>query len=157
MYRAKSCGVLMLALFALPIISSVEAQWVMAAHAVKNHIQRMTQKSENGGYDVAIVVLEAAPAAVYDKTLKSLQSHPDVKITKNDGKNGRIEIRKDKQVASFQISPLGEKLTQLVVASNASSGEETSPTSSVVDAVLRVCKEVDVKCTVESNQSDTQP
>jgi hypothetical protein len=111
----------------------------------------MTQKSENGGYDVAIVVLEAAPAAVYDKILRSLQAHPEVKITKNDGKNGRIEIRKDKQVASFQISPLGEKLTQLVVASNVSQGEEASPTFMVVDSVLRVCKEVDVKCTVEPN------
>jgi hypothetical protein len=151
MYRAKSCMVSMAALFVLPTISSVEAQWVMAAHAVKNRVQQMTQKSENGGYDVAIVVLEAAPAAVYDKTLKSLRAHPEVKITKNDGKNGRIEIRKDKQVASFQISPLGDKLTQLVVASNVSQGEEASPTSMVVDAVLRVCKEVDVKCTVEPN------
>lgn len=151
MYRAKSCMVLMVALFVLPTISSVEAQWVMAAHAVKNRVQQMTQKSENGGYDVAIVVLEAAPAAVYDKTLKSLQAHPEVKITKNDGKNGRIEIRKDKQVASFQISPLGNKLTQLVVASNVSQGEEASATSMVVDAVLRVCKEVDIKCTVEPN------
>ena len=154
MYRAKSCSVLMLALFVLPTASRLEAQWVMAAHAVKNRVQQMTQKSENGGYDVAIVVLEAAPAAVYDKTLKSLQSHPEVKITKNDGKNGRIEIRKGKQVASFQISPLGEKLTQLVVASNVNQGEEASPTSMVVDAVLRVCQEVDVKCTVEPNQTN---
>lgn len=151
MYRARLCMVLMTALFVLPTISSVEAQWVMAAHAVKNRVQQMTQKSENGGYDVAIVVLEAAPAAVYDKILRSLQAHPEVKITKNDGKNGRIEIRKDKQVASFQISPLGEKLTQLVVASNVSQGEEASPTFMVVDSVLRVCKEVDVKCTVEPN------
>jgi hypothetical protein len=150
MNRAESRMVLMVAFFVLPI-SSVEAQWVMAAHAVKNRVQQMTQKSENGGYDVAMVILEAAPAAVYDKTLKSLQAHPEVKITKNDGKNGRIEIRKDKQVASFQISPLGDKLTQLVVASNVIQGEEPSPTSMVVDAVLRVCKEVNVRCTVETN------
>ena len=64
MYRAKSFMVLMVALFLLPGISSVKAQWVMAAHALKNRVQQMTQKSENGGYDVAIVVLEAAPAAV---------------------------------------------------------------------------------------------
>lgn len=151
MYRAKSFVVSMVALFVLPTISSVEAQWVMAAHAVKNRVQQMTQKSEDGGYDVAIVVLEAAPAAVYDKTLKSLQAHTEVKITKNDVKNGRIEIRKDKQVASFQVSPLGDKLTQLVVASNIIQGEAASPTSMVVDAVLRVCKEVGVKCTVEPN------
>jgi len=131
MYQAKLCAVLIAALFVLPDISSVEAQWVMAARAVKNRVQQMSQKSETGGYDVAIVVLEAAPAAVYD------------------GKAGRIEIRKGKQVAGFQISPLGDKLTQLVIASSVSEGAEPSPTSLVVDAVLRVCKEVGVKCTVE--------
>ena len=113
--------------------------------------KQMTQKSESGGYDVAMVLLEAAPAAVYNKTVKSLESHPEVTITKNDGKTGRIEIRKGKQVAGFQILPLGDKLTQLVIASSVSEGGEPSATSMVVDAVLRVCKEVDVKCTVETN------
>jgi hypothetical protein len=149
MYRAKSCMVLMVALFVFPAIFSVEAQWVMAAHAAKNRVQQMTQKSENGGYDVAIVLLEAAPPAVYNKTLKSLQSHPEVTITKNDAKTGRIEIRKDKRVAGFQISPLGDKLTQLVIASSVTADGEPSATSLVVEAVLRVCQEVDVKCTVE--------
>jgi putative lipoic acid-binding regulatory protein len=93
MYRTKSWMLLVIALSVLPHFSSVEAQWVMAAHAAKNRIQQMKQKSSNGGYDVAIVLLEAAPTAVYDKTLKTLQTHPDVKITKNDSKNGRIEIK----------------------------------------------------------------
>ena len=141
--------VLMVALFVLPAISSVEAQWVMAAHAAKNRIQQMTQKSEDGGYDLAMVLLEAQPAKVYDKTLKSLQAHPELTITKQDGKAGRIEIRKGQQVVGFQITALGEKLTQLTVAASVGQKEEPSPASMVVDAVLRVCKEVDVKCTVE--------
>jgi hypothetical protein len=95
MYRTKSWMLLVVALFVLPHFSSVDAQWVMAAHAAKNRIQQMKQKSGNGGYDVAIVLLEAAPNAVYDKTLKTLQTHPEIKITKNDSKNGRIEISKD--------------------------------------------------------------
>lgn len=149
MSHTKSCVVLIVALLVLPGISSVEAQWVMAARAAKNRIQQMTQKSSKGGYDVATVILEAAPAAVYDKTVKSLQAHPEITITKNDGKTGKIEIRKGDQVAGFQISPLGEKLTQLVVASSVSDSAEASPTSMVVEAVLRVCTEVNVKCTVE--------
>jgi hypothetical protein len=151
MYRTKSWMLLVVALFVLPHFSSVEAQWVMAAHAAKNHIQQMKQKSGNGGYDVAIVLLEAAPTAVYDKTIKSLQTHPEIKITKNDKKNGRIEISKDQLVAGFQITALGDKLTQLVIASNVSEKAEPSPTSMVVEAVLRVCNEVNVKCSVEQN------
>jgi hypothetical protein len=151
MYRTKLWMLLVVALFVLPHFSSVEAQWVMAAHAAKNHIQQMKQKSGNGGYDVAIVLLEAAPTAVYDKTIKSLQTHPEIKITKNDKKNGRIEISKDQLVAGFQITALGDKLTQLVIASNVSEKAEPSPTSMVVEAVLRVCNEVNVKCSVEQN------
>ena len=151
MYRTKSWMLLVVALFVLPHFSSVEAQWVMAAHAAKNRIQQMKQKSGNGGYDVAIVLLEAAPNAVYDKTLKTLQTHPEIKITKNDSKNGRIEISKDQLVAGFQITALGDKLTQLVIASNLSEKAEPSPTSMVVGAVLRVCEQVNVKCSVEQN------
>jgi hypothetical protein len=149
MFRIKSLMLLVVALFVLPQFSLLEAQWVMAAHAAKNRIQQMTQKSNNGGYDVAIVFLEAAPTAVYEKTLKSLQAHPDIKITKNDSKNGKIEISKDKLVAGFQIIALGDKLTQLVIASNVSEKGEPSTTSMVVESVLRVCKEVDVTCSVE--------
>jgi hypothetical protein len=149
MCRTKPWVVLIVTLLLFPAVSSVKAQWVMAAHAAKNRIQQMTQKSGNGGYDVAIVVLEAAPAAVYDKIVKSLQAHPEITITKNDGKTGRIEIRKGQQAASFQISPLADKLTQLVIASTVNDNTNGNPTFLVLDAVLRVCKEVDVKCTVE--------
>jgi len=149
MRRAKLWIALWCALFVLPQFSGVEAQWVMAARAAKNRVQQMTQKSASGGYDVAIVVLEAAPTAVYDKTLKSLQAHTDIKITKSDAKAGRIEIEKGHQVAGFQINALSEKLTQLIIASNANDSAEPSPTSMVVEAVLRVCKEVNVACTLE--------
>jgi hypothetical protein len=149
MFRTKSFMLFVVALFVLPQFSILQAQWVMAAHAAKNRAQQRTQKSSNGGYDVAIVLLEAAPTAVYEKTLKSLQAHPDVKITKNDGKNGRIAISKDKLVAGFQITALGDKLTQLVIASSVSEKGEPSTTSMVLESVLRVRKEVDVTCSVE--------
>ena len=54
-------------------------------------------------------------------------------------------------MAGFQITALGDKLTQLVIASGVSDKTEPSPTSMVVESVLRVCKEVDVKCSVEQN------
>lgn len=149
MYRGKWLWLSALALFVLPQFSNVEAQWVMAARAAKNRVQQMTQKSSSGGYDVAIVVLEAAPTAVYDKTLKSLQAHPDIKITKNDAKAGRIEIEKDHRVAGFQINALSEKLTQLIIASNSTDSSQPSATSMVVESVMRVCKEVNVACTLE--------
>jgi hypothetical protein len=151
MYSSKSWVVLMGALLMLLAASTLEGQWVAVAHAARNRIQQLQQKSGNGGYDVAVVVLEADPGRVYDKTLKSLQSHPEITITKDDGKAGKIEFRKGQQVAGFQITALGDKLTQLVFAASAGEKVEPSPTSIVVDSVLRVCKEVNIKCTVEPN------
>lgn len=148
MYRDKAWVAVFLTLFVWPTTPGVKAQWVMAARAAKNRIQQMTQKSENGGYDVAIVILEAPASKVYEKTLKSLQAHTDIAITKNDEKAGRIEIKKGKQVASFQITPIDEKLTQFVIASSVSEASQPSTSSMVVESVLRVCSEVNVKCTV---------
>lgn len=151
MFSNKSSIALLLALFLWPSTSSVEAQWVLAARAAKNRVQQMTQKSENGGYDVAVVILEAPAPKVYEKTLKSLQARTDITITKHDEKAGRIEIKKGKQVAGFSISALNDDLTQFIIASSAAESSGESPKSMVVDSILRVCSEVNVKCTVEEN------
>ncbi len=137
------------ALLLLLSATLVEAQWVMAGRAAKNRIERMTQKSAGGGYDVATVVLEAAPARVYDKALKTLKANPGVSITKEDAKKGKIQFRKGQQVAGLQVSPRGEQETQLVIASSLGDATQPSATPLVLDAVLRICKEVKVECSVQ--------
>src|SRR5215469_7821254 len=96
------------ALFLL-LATSVQAQWVLAARAAKNQINRMTQRSDSGGYDVATVVLDADPSKVYDKTIELLKTHPELKITREDKQTGTIEIQEGKKVAGFQIYALGDK------------------------------------------------
>jgi len=148
MHPTRESMSVLVTLFLVLGVSTSEAQWVMAARAAKNRIERMTQKSGSGGYDVATVVLEAPPARVYDKAVKTLKAHPDITITKDD-KKGKIQFRKGQQVAGLQISPLGDNLTQLVIASSVGDATQTSATPLVLDAVLRVCKEVNVQCTVQ--------
>ena len=150
MQRRKAWATMFAGLLLLGIIS-VEAQWVMVARAASNRIQRMTQKSGGGGYDVATVILEAASARVYDRAVKTLKDHPEITITKDDGKKGKIQFRKGQQVAGLQITSLGDKLTQLVIASSTADATQPSATPLVVEAVLRVCKEMKVECTVQSD------
>src|SRR5215475_10598796 len=106
------------ALFLL-LATSAQAQWVLAARAAKNEINRMTQRSESGGYDVATVVIDADPAKVYDKTVELLKTHSELKITSEDKQTGTIQFEKGKKVAGFQIYALSDKVTQMVVASGA--------------------------------------
>ena len=129
--------------------TSVQAQWVLAARAAKNRINRMTQGSGSGGYDVATVVLEADPGKVYDKTIERLKTHPELKITKEDKPTGTIQIQKGNQVAGFQIYALGDKVTQMVVASGVGQSGEPDGTSMVVQSIMNVCAEFNVKCTLQ--------
>ncbi|MGA2369522.1 MAG: hypothetical protein ACLPPV_05745 [Candidatus Korobacteraceae bacterium] len=126
-----------------------EAQWVMVARAVSGRIQQMSNKPPNGpGYDVATVVLAANADKVYQTAMKSLQARTDITITGNDAKKREVMFAKGAQVASMQATPLGDKLTQLVIASNLTDAQPSSA-SLVVQGVLHVCKEMNVACTLE--------
>jgi hypothetical protein len=123
-----------------------EAQWVMVARAVSGQVQRMTNKSGTGaGYDVATVVLMANADKVYQTALKSIQAHSDVTINSSDAKKREIKFSKGDQIASMQATPLGDKLTQLVVASNLVGAPDA--TSIVVQGVMKVCDEIKIVCT----------
>ncbi len=126
---------------------AAQAQWVMVAKAVSGQVQRMSNKSSNGaGYDVATVVLMANADKVYQTALASIQAHQDITITSSNAKSREIKFAKGDQVASMQATPLGDKLTQLVVASNLVGTPDA--TSLVVQGVMKVCDKMKIVCTL---------
>jgi hypothetical protein len=147
MWPNRLSAAFVLALFFF-LTTSVRAQWILAAHAAKHEITRLTQKSASGGFDVATVVLDADPSKVYDRTIERLKTHPEVKITKEDKQTGIINIQKGKQVLGFQINGLGDNVTQMIVASGVGKSKEPDETPVVVEAIMKVCTEFNVKCTV---------
>jgi hypothetical protein len=127
---------------------TVQAQWVMVARAVAGRVQQMSDRSKDGsGFDVATVVLEANADKVYQTAVKNLSARTDLKITKQDEKKRIVQFTNGPQVASLQATPLGDKITQLLIASNLA--PQPDATSLVVQGVLHVCKEMDVECTLE--------
>ncbi|HLI63803.1 MAG TPA: hypothetical protein VKV05_10410 [Terriglobales bacterium] len=129
--------------------ASAQGQWVIAARAAAGQIERMTNKSKDGsGYDVATVVLAANADQVYQTALSSLKAnHPEITIKSSSAKKREIKFSRGDQIASMKATPLGEKLTQLVVASNLTT-TQPSATSMVVSGVMKVCKEMNVVCTL---------
>ena len=127
---------------------AAQAQWVMVAKAVSGRVQRMSNNSSNGsGYDVATVVLMANADKVYQTALTSLKTnHPEVTITSSDARKHEIKFSKGAQIASMQATPLGKDLTQLVVASNLVGTADATPV--VVEGVMKVCKQMNVVCTL---------
>ena len=126
---------------------NVQAQWVMVARAVAGRVQQMSDRSKDGsGFDVATVVLEANADKVYQTAIKNLSARTDLKITQQDAKKRVVQFTNGQQIASLQATPLGDKITQLVIASNL--GPQPDPTSLVVQGVLHVCKDMNVECTL---------
>ena len=144
-------SLLAITVFALLFSVGAQAQWVMVARAVSGRIQQMSNKSSNGaGYDVATVVLMANADKVYETALNSLKTnHPEITIDSADAKKREIKFSKGPQIASLQATSLGDKITQLVVASNLT-GMQPDATSVVVDGIMRVCKQMNVVCTQEN-------
>jgi hypothetical protein len=140
-----------LVFLALATVPAAQAQWVMVARAASNRIQHMEQQrsANNGGYDVASVILEAQADKVYETALKAIKAHsPEVTITENDAKKMIIKFTDGQRNAGLQATSLGPKVTQLIIASNAVENGQ-SGTSIVLQGVLRVCKDMNVTCTVE--------
>jgi hypothetical protein len=140
------CKLVRLAL--LLVATSASAQWVMVARAASGKIQQMSHKPANGpGYDVATVVLEAKADKVYSTALNSLKTHPGITVTKSDDKQHKICFTNGQLDASLQATSLGDKITQLVIASTLTA-EQPSATSLVVQGVMKVCTELKVECKV---------
>ena len=144
----RKCFLVSIAVLTLFAAVGAEAQWVMVARAVSGQIQRMSNQSANGaGYDVATVVLMANADKVYQTALTSLKTnHPEITINSSNAKKHEIKFSKGDQIASLQATPLGDKLTQLVIASNLLPAQQDA-TPIVVEGVMKVCKQMNVVCT----------
>jgi hypothetical protein len=101
--------------------------------------------SQQSGYDAATVLLEARADKVYSTAVDLLQANKDYRITRKDDGARTVEFTDGKRIAGIQISPLEDHLCQLLIVSTGTSSTAET-TSLVLNAVLRVCKEMGVHC-----------
>ena len=130
--------------------TAASAQWVAVGRKVVGRISTLTQgqNSQNSGYDVATVFLNAEAGKVYSTTVSLLQKNPKMKITRKDDTQRTIEFTDGEHAAGLRITEMGDHLSQLLIASAGGPGAPSS-TSIVVDAVKRVCEQLGVKYTID--------
>jgi hypothetical protein len=124
------------------------AQWVYVGRKALGKVRQLSSEmkgSQQPGYDVATVLLEAHADKVYSTAVTMLQTHKEWKITQRDDKSRTIEFSDGKRSAGMQINRLEDNLCQLLIVS-AGPSEKTDTTSLVLNGVLRVCKEMGVHC-----------
>ena len=135
-------------LAAIPF-SPADAQWVFVARKALGRIHQMTESQQNGrpGYDFATVILDAPADKVFSTALEMARKNTSVRILMQDPSQRRLQIAEGDRTATLNVASFNDEVSQLMIAGHAGPGEG-STASMVVQAVLRVCKEMSKHCEV---------
>jgi hypothetical protein len=141
---ATSCGI------ALFLLSSVaDAQWVMLARRAVGRVEQMSQQSQQPGganYDTAAVMLSAPADKVYAAVVRGLHNNTQgITITREDPTAQLVQFTNGQQIAGIKVSEVGDNLTHMMISS-AHTGNQPDAAAMVLNAVLRVCKDMNVEC-----------
>jgi hypothetical protein len=129
--------------------SPAEAQWVFIARKALGRIEHMreSQQGGQGSYDFATVLLDAPADKVFATALGMARKNGAVRVVMQDPGQRRFQIAEGDRTATFNVVPFNDDVSQMMIAGHAGPGED-STTSRVVQAVLRVCKEMGKQCQV---------
>lgn len=125
-----------------------EAQWVMLARRAVGRVEQMSQQSPGSGgasYDTAAVMLEAPADRVYAAVLRGVGNAQGIRITREDANRRLVEFTNGTQIAGIVVNPLGDALTHMMITS-AHTGSQPDAAALVLNAVLRVCRDMNVEC-----------
>jgi len=146
----------LIAACALLLLASgvADAQWILLGRKVIGRVENMVQQPDASQpsaprYDVAVVVLEAPAAKVYDTVIATVAKHPDYRYAQRNDAARDIEVTNGVKSAGVHVVELDEKHSQLIIASVIQPGE-TSPVPFALQNVLRICEEMHVTCTTSS-------
>lgn len=141
---AIACGAALLS-----ISSIAEAQWVMLARRAVGRVEQMSQQSPQAGganYDSAAVMLEAPAPKVYAAVVRGLSNNTQgLTVTREDPTQGLVQFTNGQQIAGIKVSAVGDDLTHMMISS-AHTGNQPNAAELVTNAVLRVCKDMNVEC-----------
>ena len=146
--RAKLALAGIALLTAVPL-DAVEAQtpWVLIGRTAAHRIQTMRQgqQGNNPGYDFAAVILEAPADKVFAVALDHARKNTAVQVTMVDQAGRRLQVADGSRTATLNVAPLSDDVSELYIMGTAAPGEG-STSSRGVQAVMRVCAEMQKSC-----------
>jgi len=96
-------------------------------------------------HDIAEVELNAKPEAIYKTALDVAKKNPEVVILDQDDKKMTIEFQKDGKNGTLKIKAKKDGISLLTIESKkAKEGEDKTP-DLVLEAVKRICDEMNVQ------------
>jgi len=123
---------------------------IFLARRVIGRVETMSQQAPqaNGAsYDSAAVMLEAPAQKVFATAVESLRHAKEqgIAVTRVDEGELLVQFTNGQQIAGMKVSALGDKLSHMLITS-AHAGSQPNAAALVSDAVLRVCKSMQVTC-----------
>ena len=100
----------------------------------------MYYKSQN--HEVASVDIEAPAKNVYKAALYAVESNSSITIVNKDDSTMRLDLRQNENNGSIKVTAINSKVSQLTITSDLTADNEMTP----LTAVLKICKELKVKC-----------
>lgn len=146
--RFLTVGAVVLATL-LPFVPA-QAQWVFVARKALGRIEHMREGQQGGGqpvYDFATVLLDAPADRVFTVALDMARKNRTVHVIMQDPAQRRFQVAQGDRTATFNVVPFGDDVSQLLIAGHAGPGEDAT-TPRVIEAVLRVCREMGKHCQV---------
>jgi hypothetical protein len=147
---ARSLVIAALAVAILAPFAPADAQWVFVARKALGRIQHMREGNQGDGrqgYDFATVIIEAPADKVFGTALELARKNPAVRVLMQDPGQCRLQVAEGDRTATLNVGPFSDDVSQLLIAGQAGPGED-STSSRVVQAVLRVCQEMNKHCEV---------
>jgi hypothetical protein len=130
--------------------TTANAQWVFLArralqriNSIAGQVSPNPSPGQGQAADAATVLLEADADKVYAVAVKHARENPEVQILWQDDPRRAFAFSKGDQSASLKVSRLDDHLSQILVAATYGNAGGTSV---VVEAILRVCKQMGVEC-----------
>ncbi|MEI6842833.1 MAG: hypothetical protein WCK53_16310 [Methanomicrobiales archaeon] len=126
--------------FAFLLSTPVHSQFVTIARKIKS--------MHTSQADIATVILDAGTFKVYRAMMDTLTSNKKYAISNRDNTKRFVEFTVQTHKVSMQVDSLDKGLSQITVASVHSDNAAKQSTDIAVDAIVRVCHSIGIKCTL---------
>ena len=140
-------------LIGLIFSETVNAQWAFAARHVIGRINQMTQDDSNGNpaFQFATVIIDAPAIKVYSTAVNVVSQNQAITIVSQDSHNLKLKVSEGNKSTSLSVVPLSDRSSEIMISATAAPQNQDPSTSSVVDSVLKICKQLNKVCKPGAN------
>ena len=136
-------------LLSLCFLDVAYAQWAFLARRALGRIEHLASPHKQGQtHEMATVLLEADATKVYKTAVNMILAKKHLLIDNLDETNRTIAFNDAQGFVSMKVVSLGDHVCQIMIGSTGATAGEPTGTSLVVDTVLRVCKKMNVTCSL---------